>query len=83
MGGIGALFGGIRAVVDTDEEVLIPGPGRPNYAMVVEAAAARPLRYPLRAENHYFPDVDEIEAMLTARTRALVINNSPSNPLGT
>ena len=82
VGGIGALFGGIRAVVDTDDEVLIPDPGWPNYAMVVEAAAARPVRYPLRAENHYLPDIDEIEAMLSERTHALIIN-SPSNPLGT
>jgi aspartate/methionine/tyrosine aminotransferase len=38
--------------------------------------------YVLRPENGFLPELDELEAAVTPRTRAIIVN-SPSNPLGT
>src|ERR687890_296159 len=62
-------------------EVLIPDPGWPNYVSMIGLARTVPVRYPLRPENGYLPQVGEIEERITPRTKALIINN-PSNPTG-
>jgi aspartate aminotransferase len=69
------------ATVSPGDEVLVPDPGWPNYAMQILVHGARPVPYPLRAENAFLPDVDELSSLFTARTKALVVN-SPSNPSG-
>ncbi|MBC7340008.1 MAG: aminotransferase class I/II-fold pyridoxal phosphate-dependent enzyme [Firmicutes bacterium] len=82
VGGVGAVSGAVRAVVDPGDEVLIPDPGWPNYEMIVRCAGARVRRYPLLPENGFLPDPALIDRLIGQRTRALIIN-SPSNPLGT
>ncbi|HCW51302.1 MAG TPA: aminotransferase class I/II [Clostridiales bacterium] len=82
VGGVGGISSALRAAVDAGDEVLIPDPGWPNYYMMAVVAGAVPRRYPLRPENGYLPDLDELRSMVGPRTRVLVVN-SPSNPLGT
>ncbi|HCJ10705.1 MAG TPA: aminotransferase class I/II, partial [Clostridiales bacterium] len=82
VGGVGAISSALRAAVEAGDEVLIPDPGWPNYYMMAVVAGAVPRRYPLRPENGYLPDLDELRSMVGPRTRVLVVN-SPSNPLGT
>ena len=48
---------------------------------MIGLARTGPVRYPLRPENGYLPDIGEIEERITPRTKALIINN-PSNPTG-
>ena len=82
VGGVGGISSALRAAVDAGDEVLIPDPGWPNYYMMAVVAGAVPRRYPLRPQNGYLPDLDELRSMVGPRTRVLLVN-SPSNPLGT
>ncbi len=81
VGGVAALACALIATVPTGSEVLLPDPGWPNYAMQLHIMDAQPVYYPLRPENGFEPDLDELAALVTPRTRAILIN-SPSNPIG-
>ncbi|TXK16967.1 pyridoxal phosphate-dependent aminotransferase [Homoserinibacter sp. GY 40078] len=80
-GAVQAIAAVMAAVVGPGDEVLVPDPAWPVYEMQAQLLGARPVRYPLRAENGYLPDPDELLALTTPRTRVLVLN-SPSNPAG-
>ena len=80
-GGMQALHVALSATVRAGDEVLIPDPGWPNFAMAVGLLQATPVGYRLRPENSFLPDVAELDRLVTARTRAIIVN-SPSNPLG-
>ncbi|MEU6038041.1 pyridoxal phosphate-dependent aminotransferase [Actinomadura sp. NPDC047616] len=80
-GGMQALHLAASAVLRAGDEVLIPDPGWPNFAMLTELLQARPVRYALRAEHGFQPDVADLAPLVTPRTRAIIVN-SPSNPLG-
>lgn len=71
----------LAATVGPGDEVLIPDPGWPNYAMQALALGARPVPYPMRAENEFLPDLDEVAALITPQTKVMIVN-SPSNPTG-
>jgi aspartate aminotransferase len=81
-GGAQALHNAFSLTLRAGDEVLIPDPGWPNYAMAVQLLQAVPVRYPLRPENEFRPDVEELARLVTDRTRLIVVN-TPSNPLGT
>lgn len=81
-GGVQALYLGMSLVVASGDEVLIPDPGWPNFAMIVGLLQATPVRYHLRAENGFMPDLEDLESLVTSRTRMILVN-TPSNPLGT
>jgi aspartate aminotransferase len=81
-GAMEGLLCAMLGLCDPGDEVLIPDPGWPNYAMVCRLASLRGVAYPLRRENDYRPAFDDVEALVTERTRMVVVN-SPSNPLGT
>ncbi len=76
-----AIMATLLSVVDAGDEVLLPDPGWPNYEAQVLTARGVPVFYPLRPENRYLPDLDDLERLATPRTRVLVTNN-PSNPCG-
>jgi aspartate aminotransferase len=80
-GGMQALYMALAATVAAGDEVLVPDPGWPNFAMAVQLLQGRPVGYPLRPENHFLPDVAQLAELVTQRTRALIVN-FPSNPLG-
>lgn len=81
-GGVYGLAIAIMALVNPGDKVLIPDPGWPNYSMQVLAAHGVPQYYPLRLERGFKPSVDDLERVVTADTKALIVNN-PSNPMGT
>jgi aspartate/methionine/tyrosine aminotransferase len=74
-----AVFYAILAAAEPGSEVLVPDPGFPIYPSAVRFAGATPVGYGVDSRNA--PDVDEIEARITPRTRAIVVN-SPNNPTG-
>jgi aspartate aminotransferase len=76
------LHNAFSLTLSAGDEVLIPDPGWPNYAMAVQLLQAVPVRYPLRPENGFRPDPAELAQLVTGRTRVIVVN-TPSNPLGT
>jgi aspartate aminotransferase len=80
-GGMQAVALLVAAMVAPGDEVLLPDPAWPNYEMAVRTHGGALVTYPLREENDYVPDPDEIGSRITDRTRILIIN-SPSNPTG-
>ncbi|MBC6460623.1 pyridoxal phosphate-dependent aminotransferase [Actinomadura sp. HBU206391] len=80
-GGMQGLHLALAAVVSAGDEVLVPDPGWPNFAMVVQLLQATPVRYELRAERGFQPDPEELARLVSPRTRAILVN-SPANPLG-
>ena len=66
---------------DPGDEVLVPNPGFVLYSPHARLAGAKPVPYSLTPNRRYLPDPDELERLVTPRTRALVVN-SPSNPTG-
>ena len=80
-GGVQAMSVTFAALLDAGDEVLLPDPAWPNYAMTALLRGAVAVPYALPAENDYLPDVDELRDMITERTRLIVIN-SPGEPHG-
>jgi aspartate/methionine/tyrosine aminotransferase len=80
-GGVQALHLALAALLDPGDEVLLPDPAWPNFAMIAHLVSARVRTYRLRPEDGFRPSPDEIEAAIGERTRVLVLN-FPSNPTG-
>lgn len=71
----------LRALLSTDDEVLVPTPDYPLWTAAVNLNRGRAVHYPCRPENNFEPDPADIEALITSRTRAIVVIN-PNNPTG-
>jgi alanine-synthesizing transaminase len=71
----------LRALLSTDDEVLVPTPNYPLWTAAVNLNRGRAVHYPCRPENGFEPDPQEIESLITSRTRAIVVIN-PNNPTG-
>lgn len=82
IGGTQALHQALGLVLGEGDEVLVPDPGYTTFSMSPRMIGAVPVPYALRPEAGFQPDPDRIEALVTPRTRAIIVN-SPSNPLGT
>lgn len=80
-GGSEALMATAFALYDPGDEILIPDPGFVLYAPHARLLGAQPVPYALDESRGFLPDVASIERLVTARTRAIVVN-SPSNPTG-
>ncbi|HJU52325.1 MAG TPA: aminotransferase class I/II-fold pyridoxal phosphate-dependent enzyme [Acidimicrobiia bacterium] len=80
-GGMNALSSTFLALLDADDEVLIPTPGFPNLDQMVSLYGGVPVFYPLSADNGFLPDLAVLEQKVTARTKVLFVN-TPSNPTG-
>ncbi|HET7152383.1 MAG TPA: aminotransferase class I/II-fold pyridoxal phosphate-dependent enzyme, partial [Candidatus Kapabacteria bacterium] len=75
------MFFGMQAVIDEGDEVIYPNPGFPIYESVIDFIGAKPVPLVLRQENEFRADVDELESLITPKTRMIIIN-SPQNPTG-
>ncbi|HTE39718.1 MAG TPA: aminotransferase class I/II-fold pyridoxal phosphate-dependent enzyme [Steroidobacteraceae bacterium] len=71
----------LRALLSTDDEVLIPAPDYPLWTAAVNLNRGKAVHYPCRPERGFEPDPKEIEKLITPRTRAIVVIN-PNNPTG-
>ncbi len=71
----------LRALLNDGDEVLLPSPDYPLWSAATTLNGGRPVYYPCPATRAHLPDPDEIEALITPRTRALVVIN-PNNPTG-
>jgi aspartate/methionine/tyrosine aminotransferase len=75
------MFFTILALCEEGDEVLYPDPGFPMYASIAAFAGAKPVPIPLREENEFVIDPDELRSLVTDRTKLLILN-SPHNPCG-
>ena len=71
----------LRALLNAGDEVLVPSPDYPLWTAAVNLNTGRAVHYPCHAAQRFIPDAEEIEALITKRTRAIVIVN-PNNPTG-
>ena len=81
-GGIQALYLVLLALLEPGDEVLLADPAWPNFRMIAHLLGARVLPYPLVSEGSFLPRLEDLERLVTPRTRAILVN-TPSNPLGT
>ena len=80
-GGKPIMFFALLAMVEAGDEVIYPNPGFPIYESMIHFAGAKAVPIPLRMENEFGLDVDELAGLVSDRTR-LIILNSPANPTG-
>ncbi len=76
-----ALFSTMMCIAQAGDEVIVPEPLYVTYTAVVGASGATLAQVPLRAENAFHLDPDDVAAAVTPRTRAVLIN-FPHNPSG-
>ena len=80
--GVGeGTYAAVAAFTEPGDEILVPDPVWLNYINVPHFFGAVPVSYKLREENDYQIDLDEIEGLITSKTRMLVIN-TPGTPTG-
>jgi aspartate/methionine/tyrosine aminotransferase len=75
------MYYAMLALVEPGDEVIVPDPGFPIYESMVRFAGGTPVPLPILQEHDFRADLDELEALITRRTRMLVLN-SPANPTG-
>ena len=80
-GGKPVMFFMFLALLEEGDEAIYPNPGFPIYESMIRYVGATAVPLPLRPENGFRVDVDELLALVTPRTKLLVIN-SPQNPTG-
>ena len=76
-----ALYLVFAAMLNPDDEVIIPTPCFVSYQAEVALAGGVPVEVPAHAEDNFVPRIEDIEAAITPKTRAIFIG-SPSNPTG-
>jgi alanine-synthesizing transaminase len=71
----------LQALLDADDEVLVPSPDYPLWTGAINLCGGRAVHYRCDEGAGWEPDLDHLASRITARTRALVIIN-PNNPTG-
>ncbi len=75
------MYYAMLALIEPGDEVIVPDPGYPIYESMARFAGGTPVPLPIRQENEFRADLDELESLITKKTRMLVVN-SPANPTG-
>jgi aspartate/methionine/tyrosine aminotransferase len=75
------MFYAIESLIEPGLEAIFPDPGFPIYESMTRFCGGTPVRLPIRQEHDFRIDLDELEGLITPRTRLLIIN-SPANPTG-
>lgn len=69
------------AFLNPGDVALIPDPGYPTYRYAAAFANAKIYPFPIRPENHYLPDYNEIPKEVAKKAKILFLNY-PNNPTG-
>jgi aspartate aminotransferase len=77
-----ALSLAMMALIEPGDEVLYPDPGFPIYPSFARGLGAKAVPFHLEEKNDFQPDLREIAAKISPRTKMLIFN-SPNNPTGT
>lgn len=81
VGGSEAIDIGLRAIVNSGDEVIIPQPSYVSYEPCAILADAKPVIINLKAENEFRLKPDELLAAITDKTKVLILPY-PNNPTG-
>ncbi|HFU9426981.1 TPA: pyridoxal phosphate-dependent aminotransferase [Streptococcus agalactiae] len=71
----------MQALLDNDDEVLVPMPDYPLWTACVSLAGGNAVHYICDEEANWYPDIDDIKSKITSKTKAIVLINL-NNPTG-
>lgn len=71
----------LNAMLNEGDEVLLPAPDYPLYTAAVSLSGGRPVHYICDEQADWNPDIADIRAKITPKTKAIVVIN-PNNPTG-
>jgi aspartate/methionine/tyrosine aminotransferase len=80
-GGTHGVYAACQALLEPDDEVIVPDPEWPPTLAMVLAAHGQPKAVPLHESTGWRWDLDELERAITAKTKVIYVN-SPNNPTG-
>ncbi|ETI69520.1 pyridoxal phosphate-dependent aminotransferase [Neobacillus vireti] len=85
---VAILFGGKAGLVEipqcllnSGDTILVPDPGYPDYWSGVALAKAEMVTMPLREENGFLPDYQELDSTVLSKAKLMFLNY-PNNPTG-
>jgi len=71
----------VNALLNDGDELLVPMPDYPLWTAATSLAGGTPVHYRCDEDNGWLPDLDDLRAKVTPRTRGIVVIN-PNNPTG-
>ena len=71
----------LQGLLNDGDEVLVPAPDYPLWTAAVTLAGGRAVHYVCDEQSDWYPDIDDMRAKVTDRTKAIVVIN-PNNPTG-
>lgn len=71
----------MSALLDNDDEVLVPSPDYPLWTACVTLAGGTAVHYVCDEQSEWYPDIEDMRRKITDHTKAIVIIN-PNNPTG-
>lgn len=71
----------LRAIIEKDDEVLIPEPSFVSYKPCVVMAGGTPVTITTKAENQFKLTAEQLQKNITSKTKALILPY-PNNPTG-
>ncbi len=75
------IFYAVVCVADPGDDVIVPDPGFVSYFSILKFLGMNIIRVPIREENEFRLDPEDVRRAITPKTR-MIIMNSPSNPTG-
>ena len=70
-----------NALLDNGDELLLPAPDYPLWTAVASLSGGKPVHYVCDESQGWIPDLDDIRAKISPRTKGIVVIN-PNNPTG-
>lgn len=71
----------VQALLNAGDEMLVPAPDYPLWTASVTLAGGKAVHYVCDEQSDWFPDIEDIKAKITSRTKGIVVIN-PNNPTG-
>jgi len=78
----GAIFFAIMALIEPNDEVIVPDPGFPSYGAITKFAGGVPVPWFQTMDNNFIYDIDQLRSIVNNKTKMIILNN-PNNPTGT
>lgn len=75
------IYFALACTADRGDDVLMPDPGFPSYHAAIAALGLNPVYAPLKEENEFRMNPDDVSEHITNKTK-IIIMNSPQNPTG-
>ncbi|MBD1558001.1 pyridoxal phosphate-dependent aminotransferase [Vibrio sp. S9_S30] len=71
----------MQALLNNGDEMLVPAPDYPLWTAAISLSGGKAVHYLCDEESDWYPDLEDMKAKITPKTRGLVLIN-PNNPTG-